>query len=334
MGIDRPVGVHFTTRSEVTACNGIACTSHPFATQTAIDVLRHGGSAVDAAIASNAVLGICEPHSCGIGGDLCAIVYEAATGTLHGLNGTGRSPINLTLEEFKKRNYQRIPTHGTFTITVPGCVDAWFELHKKFGRLPMSQLLAYAIDYGEKGFPVTPELSLAWSNSLQIYKNYPGFEKIHGKRSKTHGEIHTNPQLASTLRLIANENGRDVFYDGPLAPRILNYDDCWLSLEDLKRHKSDWVDLLTTRYRGYDVYELPPNGHGIAVLQMLNILEAYDFSTIKRGSFEHIHLFLEAKKLVYEDRAKLYADIDYMQQGEKSFIFVRKIFAKDNTLDL
>lgn len=320
MGIDRPVGQHFATRSEVIAANGMACTSHPLATQTAIDILRKGGSAVDAAIGANAVLGVCEPHSCGIGGDLCAIVYEASTGKLHGLNGTGRSPINLTLEEFKQHNYQRIPTHGTLTVTVPGCVHGWFELHKKFGRLAMAQLLQYAIDYAEKGFPVTPELSLAWHNATSIYENYPDFRKMYGDKPKKPGEIHKNVHLASTLRLIANENGQTVFYEGELAPRILNYDSCWLSLDDLKRHTSDWVDLLKTKYRGYDVYELPPNGHGIAVLQMLNILEGYDFSKIKRGSFEHVHLFLEAKKLVYEDRAKFYADINYMQKG-KFYIF-------------
>ena len=318
MGIDRPFGLHFATRSEVSACNGMACTSHPLATQTAIDILRKGGTAVDAAIGANAVLGVCEPHSCGIGGDLCAIVYEAKTGKLHGLNGTGRSPINLTLEEFKQRNYSRIPSHGPLTVTVPGCVDGWFELHHKFGQLPMSQILKYAIDYAEKGFPITPELSLAWSNAISIYANYPDFRKLYGEKPKTLGEIHRNTQLASTLRLIANENGRHVFYEGALAPRILNYDGCWLTLEDLKRHKSEWVEPLTTQYRGYDVYELPPNGHGIAVLQMLNILQGFDFSKIKRGSFEHIHLFVETKKLVYEDRAKFYADIDYMQEGNRT----------------
>lgn len=320
MGIDRPVGYHFATRSEVTACNGMACTSHPLATQTAIDILRKGGSAVDAAIGANAVLGVCEPHSCGIGGDLCAMVYDSTTRKLHGLNATGRSPINLTLEEFRRQKYERIPAQGTYSVTVPGCVDGWFQLHNKFGKLPMSQLLAYAIDYAEKGFPVTPELALAWSNAISIYRKYPGFQKIHGDVPKKHGEIHKNEQLAATLRLIANENGRHTFYEGVLAPRILNYDGCWLSLEDLARHTSDWVDPLKTQYRGYDVYELPPNGHGISVLQMLNILEGYDFSQIKRGSFEHIHLFVEAKKLVYEDRAKFYADIDYMQEGEFSFI--------------
>ena len=316
MGVCRPVGRFFATRSEVFASNGMACTSHPLATQTAIDILRKGGTAVDAAIGANAVLGVCEPHSCGIGGDLCAIIYEAKTGKLHGLNSTGRSPMSLTLKEFQNRGYQRIPQFGPLTVTVPGCVDGWFELHRKFGRLPVSQLLADAIGYAERGFPVSPILALAWIKAVSVYKDYPNFKQLHGEKPKQSGEIHRNPQLASTLRLIANDDGRHIFYEGVLAPRILNYEGCWLTLEDLKRYTSSWVDPLTTRYRGYDVYELPPNGQGIAVLQMLNILEGYDFAKIERESFEHIHLLVETKKLVYEDRAKFYADIDYMQKGK------------------
>ncbi|CAF1032360.1 unnamed protein product [Didymodactylos carnosus] len=288
MGIDRPAGLHFATRSEVASCNGMACTSHPLATQTALDILRRGGTAVDAAIGANSVLTVCEPHSCGVGGDLFAIVYEASAKKLHGLNASGRSPGRLTLEEFKRLGHKSIPTYGPLSVSVPGCVDGWFELHKKFGKLPMNALLQYAIDYAQNGFPLAPEGAIARKKAKKLFSNYPNFKQLFDEDIK-HGEILKNTNLSKTLTL--------------------------LGTEDFSQHKSDWIEPISTNYRGYDVYELPPNGQGLAALQMLNILEEYDFSKIEFGSFEHIHLFVEAKKIVYEDRAKFYSDLDYMKPG-------------------
>lgn len=324
---DRITGKTFATRSEVMAQQGIAATSQPLATQAAIDVLKQGGTAVDAAIAANAVLGVVEPHVNGIGGDLFAIVYEAKTGKLHGLNGSGRSPYSLTLAEFKKQNLQQIPALGPLPVSVPGCVDGWFELHKKFGKLPVSKLLAQAIGYARNGFPVADEAAFYWSRVANVYGKYPNVQETYlpnGKAPKR-GEIFKNPFLANTLEKIA-KGGRDAFYKGDIARTIdafIQKNGGFLSYQDLADHRSEWVEPVSTTYRGYQVWELPPNGQGIAVLQMLNILEGFDFSKITWGSPEHIHLFVEAKKLAFEDRAKFYADPEFNQ------IPVAKLISKE-----
>lgn len=312
---DRLTGRVFSTRSAVMAQHGMACTSQPLATQAAIDVLKKGGSAIDAAIAANAVLGVTEPEMNGIGGDLFAIVYDAKTNKLYGLNASGRSPYNLTLDEFKKRDLKYIPNEGPLSLSVPGCVDGWFELHKKFGRLPMQQILQYAIQYARNGFPVADETAFEMNAAQQKLHIYPNTATVYLPDGKPtlRGEIFKNPQLANTLEKIAN-NGRDVFYKGDIAKAIDAYvkkNGGFLSYKDLADHTSTWVEPVSTTYRGYRVWELPPNGQGITVLQMLNILEGFDFSKIQFGSPEHIHLFVEAKKLAYEDRAKYYADMDF-----------------------
>ena len=340
---DRMSGKTFATRSAVMAQHGMACTSQPLATEAAIDVLRKGGSAVDAAIAANAVLGVVEPAMNGIGGDLFAIVYDAKTKKLYGLNASGRSPYGLTLEEFKKRGLQSIPTEGPLCISVPGCVDGWFELHNKFGKLPMRQLLEYAIQYARDGFPVADETADVWKINLQKLSKYPGTAAVYLPDGKpiSRGAIFKNPALANTLEKIA-VRGRDFFYKGEIAMSIDSFmkkNGGYLSVKDFADHTSTWVEPVSTTYRGFRVWEIPPNGQGIAVLQMLNILEGYDFSKIQFGSAEHIHLFVEAKKLAYEDRAKYYADMDFAKVPVQQLISKkyaderRKLISMDKASD-
>ncbi len=312
---DRPSGKLWATRSEVIAQNGMACTSHPLSTQAALDVLKAGGNAIDAAIAANAMEGVVEPHVNGMGGDLFAIVWDAKTKKLYGLNGSGRSPKSLTLDEFKKRGLKHIPSTGPLPVSVPGCVDAWFELHKKFGSMPMNKVLEKAISYAKNGFPVHEEFASALQKVPANYGKFPNVAEHYYPNGTVpvRGDIFKNPHLANTLEKIA-KGGRDAFYKGDIAKTIdafMKKNGGFLSYEDLATHTSSWIEPVSVNYRGYDVWELPPNGQGIAALQMLNILEGYDFSKIKFGSAEHIHLFTEAKKLVFEDRAKFYADMEF-----------------------
>lgn len=334
--LDRPAGREFATRSEVMARHGMACTSQPLATQAAIDVLRKGGSAVDAAIAANAVLGVVEPHVNGIGGDLYAIVYEAKTGKLHGLNGSGRSPYSLTLETFAQRGLKSIPAFGPLPVSVPGCVDGWFQLHGRFGRKPMPDLLSYAIDYARNGFPVADEAAVSWQRVADIYGKFPNVREVYlpGGRAPRRGEVFRNPALADTLGKIA-KGGRDTFYRGDIAQVIeesMRRAGGFLTRRDLAEHSSEWVEPVSVNYRGYDVWELPPNGQGICALQMLKLLEGFDFSKIPFGSPEHVHLFVEAKKLAFEDRAKFYADPEYMAPGIVPRLLSKDYAAKRRTL--
>lgn len=317
---DRLTGKNFATRAEVIAKNGMVATSQPLATQIGLDILKKGGSAVDAAIAANAALGLMEPTGCGMGGDLFAIVWDAKTQQLYGLNASGRSPKSLTLDHFKIKGMKKIPSHGPLPVSVPGVVDGWFELHQKFGKLPMRENLAPAIQYAKEGFPLTQYIAALWGNSVPFYlrKGFPNVTEtytIDGKgKVPQKGDVFKNEFLANTLTKIA-EGGRDAYYKGDIAHTIANFIKAqggFLSYEDFATHKSEWVDPVSTNYRGYDVWELPPNGQGITALQMLNILEQYDFSQIDFGSEEHLHYFVEAKKLAFEDRAKYYADMDFV----------------------
>ena len=312
---DRITGHSFATRSEVIAQNGMAATSHPLATQVAIDVLKSGGSAIDAAIAANAVLGLMEPTGCGIGGDLFAIVWDAKTQKLHGLNASGRSPKDLTLEYFRENNLTKVPSYGPLPVTVPGAVDGWFELHKKFGNLPMDKVLEPAITYARKGFPVTELIAYYMQRSAYVLGKYPNFKETYMPNGKmpAKGEIFRNLDLANTYEKIA-KGGRDAFYKGDIAKTIASYikeQGGFLSYDDLASHKSEWVEPVSANYRGYDVWELPPNGQGIAALQILNILEGFDIASMGFGSAEYLHHFIEAKKLAYEDRAHHYADMQH-----------------------
>ena len=312
---DRITGHNFATRSEVIAQHGMACTSQPLATQVALDILKSGGNAIDAAIAANAVLGLMEPTGNGIGGDIFAIVWDAKTRKLYGLNGSGRSPYELKLQYFKENGYKKIPALGPLSVSVPGCVDGWFELNKKFGKKPMSEILAPAVKYAREGFPVSEVIAYYWQSNSRSLQKYPGFAEIYmpGGKAPAKGEIFKNPYLANTLEKIGKE-GRDVFYRGEMAEKIVKYlreNGGFFTMKDFEDHHSDWVEPVSTNYRGYDVWELPPNGQGIATLQMLNILENFDLKNMGFGSTDYMHLFIEAKKLAFEDRAKFYADPDF-----------------------
>ncbi|ODU41638.1 gamma-glutamyltransferase [uncultured Aquimonas sp.] len=314
-GADRITGRDFATRSEVIAPSAMAATSHPLATQIALDVMKAGGSAVDAAIAANAALGLMEPTGNGIGGDLFAIVWDPKTQKLHGYNGHGRSPANLSLQWFIDNGYQDVPQRGPLPVSVPGTVAGWFDLHERFGKLSMRQVLQPTIDYARRGHPVHETIAYYWERSVPSLSQYPGFVEqftLDG-RAPRKGEMWKSPYLANTLETIARR-GRDGFYKGEIAKTIADYVQAqggFLSVEDLAEHRGEWVEPVSTNYRGYDVWELPPSGQGIAALQILNILEGYDLKSYGFGSFEHVHLFTEAKKLAFEDRARWYADPEF-----------------------
>jgi len=314
-GFDRVTGAAHASRSEVIATNGMVATSQPLATQVALDILKAGGSAVDAAIAANATLGLMEPTGCGIGGDLFAIVWDAEKGELTGLNASGRSPESLTLQHFRDLGMEGIPYLGPLTVSVPGAVDGWYELHGRYGRLPMSDLLAPAISYAEEGFPVTQFIANLWQENVESRQDFAGVKEVYmpgGAAPKT-GDVFKNPNLANTYKKIA-AGGRDAFYKGDIAKSIDAYmaeHGGFLTYEDLAKHTSEWVTPQKTNYRGYDVYELPPNGQGIIALQMLNILEGYDLRSMGYGTKEYLHTLIEAKKVAYEDRGKFYADPDF-----------------------
>jgi gamma-glutamyltranspeptidase/glutathione hydrolase len=293
----------------------MAATSQPLATQVALDILKKGGSAVDAAIAANATLGLMEPTGNGIGGDLFAIVWDAENSELTGLNASGRAPALMTLEYFKERGIESIPKYGPLPVSVPGAVDGWFELHGRYGRLPMDEILAAAIAYAKDGFPVSEVIAYYFSANDKRIGHYPGFAETFKPNGRVprKGERFRNPRLARTYEMIA-EDGRDAFYKGEIARRIDAYmteQGGLLRYEDLASHKSEWVTPVSTSYRGWDVYELPPNGQGIAALQILNILEDFDIASMGFGSVDYIHTLVEAKKLAFEDRAKFYTDMDF-----------------------
>jgi gamma-glutamyltranspeptidase/glutathione hydrolase len=309
---ERPVGRDFVTRSEVVAQHGMACTSHPLATQAALEILRSGGSAVDAAIAANACLGLMEPTGSGVGGDLFALVWDAKSGKLHGLNASGRSARRLSLAWFREQGLKRIPSYGPLPVTVPGCVDGWFRLHERFGKLPMSTNLGPAIRYARDGFPVTEVIAEDWARNARLLEKYPNFKEtfMPGGKAPAKGQVFKNPSLARTLDRLAT-GGRDAFYRGDIARAIASYlksQGGFLDEEDFAAHSGEWVEPITTNYRGYDVWEIPPNGQGLSVLQMLNLLEGYDLRSMGWGSVEAMHTFIEAKKLAFEDRARHYGD--------------------------
>ncbi len=332
-GGGRAVGANYS-RSPVYGAQGMAATAQPLASQVAVDVLKQGGSAVDAAIAANAALGLMEPTGNGIGGDLFAIVWDPATSKLYGYNGSGRSPKGRSLDALLKKiaamktagalpaDFRGLPPQGSLPVTVPGTVDGWFALHEQFGKLPMSKILAPAVDYARGGFPVSPIIARGFSGNLRAFnaraaqiEEFDNAQAVwfKGGRAPAEGEIFRNPDLGNTLEIIG-EQGRDVFYKGKLAKVMAEYfarigGD--LTLEDFADHRGEWVTPGTVNYRGYDVYELPPNGQGYAALQMLNMLKHVDFSTLPRASVPVFHYMVEAKRLAFEDIARYYADPDF-----------------------
>jgi gamma-glutamyltranspeptidase/glutathione hydrolase len=312
---DRPAGPAHKTRSAVLARHGMAATSQPLATATAIRILQMGGNAVDAAIAANAVLGVVEPISCGLGGDLFAIVWDAKTQRLYGLNASGRAPAAATIDFFKSKGLGFIPTFGPLSWSVPGCVDGWDQLRKRFGTKPWAELLEPAIAYADAGFPVSEIIAAEWRGAEVHLKAIPTTAAcfLPGGHAPKTGSIFRNPGLVRSLKAIA-QDGRDAFYRGPIADAIVRYSQSeggLFSLTDFAEHTSTFVDPVSTNYRGYDIWELPPNGQGIAVLQMLNLLEPFDLKRYGPQSARALHLLIEAKKLAYEDRAKYYADPDF-----------------------
>lgn len=323
---DRYTGEHFATRSPVLARNGIAATSHPIASSIAIDIMRKGGSAIDAAIAANAMLALVEPHACGIGGDLFAMVWNPQQKQLTGYNGSGRSPAGLDYTKMQELlgGADTIPLFGPHSVSVPGAVDGWYALHERYGKLPMAELLAPAIQYANEGVAITEVDAALWAEAMgdlaeaglppaQLAQLYETF--MNDSRPPRAGEIFKNPDLAESLGRLA-AGGREAFYEGEIARRIvaaINNAGGHLQLSDLVGHRGEWVAPVSTNYRGYDVYEMPPNSQGIAALQMLNILEAYPLAELGRDSADYWHLVTEAKKLAYEDRAKYYADPAFAQ---------------------
>ena len=312
---DRITGESFATRSEVIATNGMAATSHPLATQTAIDVLKNGGNAIDAAIAANAVLGLVEPTGCGIGGDLFAIIWSAKDKKLYGLNASGPAPQTISIETLKEKGLDMIPPYGPLPVTVPGAVAGWSALHKRFGKKDFSTLFDNAIDYANNGFPVSEVVAYYLDISSSRFKDYPNFSDVWMPNNKSlqKGDIFKNKDLANTYLSIAESYGSS-FYSGTLAKSMTEFiqeQGGYLTINDMKSFQPQWVEPVSTNYRGYDVWELPPNGQGIAALQILNILEQYDLRSMGHNSAELIHIFTEAKKLAYEDRAKYYADPNF-----------------------
>ena len=323
-GGSRYIGERFASRSPVLALNGMAATSHPLASLAAVDTLRKGGSAVDAAIAANAVLALVEPHACGIGGDLFAIVWDPEAERLDGYNGSGRSPRGLTFEALSARlgDERRMPLFGGLSVSVPGAVDGWYALHERFGRLPMGDLLEPVIRHAREGIPVTEVDAALWTDALaeleasglpedQLADLMQTF-RIEGRAPRA-GEVFRNPDLADSYSRLV-KGGRESFYKGELARRIVeavqNAGGA-LALEDMQAHRGDWVSPISVRYRGYDVYELPPNGQGITALQILELLEAWPLGELGRDSADFWHLMIEASKLAYEDRARYYSDPDF-----------------------
>lgn len=313
------------TRSVTIAKHGIVATSHPLASQAGLEVLRRGGNAVDAAIAANAVNGVVEPMSNGIGGDLFVIYWEAKTQKLYGLNASGRSPYKLNRQVFKEKGLSQIPVEGPLSWSVPGCVSGWETLRARFGTKPLAELLAPAIDVAENGAPVPEIIAGYWLGAQASLAETPEAAAtflIDGKRAPRVGEVIKLPQLAATLKLIARD-GRDAFYKGPIAQKMVAYSEKvggYFSMPDFVDHQDDWVEPVATNYRGFDVWELPPNGQGIAVLEMLNVLEQFDLRSMKPNSAEHLHVFIEAKKLAFADRAKFYADPAFGQLPVKELI--------------
>ncbi len=312
---DRLTGKSFATRSEVLGRNGMVATNHPIATQIGIEILKKGGSAIDAAIAANAFLGLADPGMNGIGGDLFAIVWDAEKKTMHGLNASGRAPVALSFDELKAK-VDNGGTYGTgiLSVTTPGCVDGWVALNDRWGRLALAEVLQPTISYAREGIAITSEVAdnfQSMEKRMQSRDN-PTFKATYfvGGRFPRKGEVFKNPALASSLELIA-KNGRDGFYKGVTAEAIVAHmkkAGGYLSKRDLANNTTEWVDPISINYRGYDVWELPPNGQGMAALQILQLMEGLDVKGMGFGSADYVHHFLEAKKLTYEDMAKYYGD--------------------------
>ena len=313
-GYSRPARSPHSSRSEVIAPHGMVAASQPLAAQVGLDVLKAGGNAIDAAVAVNAVLGLVEPHMNGVGGDLFALVWDAETEQLYGLNATGRAPYEINRETLVRQGYTRMPGNGPLTWTVPGAVDGWHELLERFGTLGLADVLTPAIAYARDGFPVSEIIRGQWAASALALAQWPDSAATYmpNGRPPHVGEVFKNPRLAETYEAIA-QGGRDAFYKGDIARRIVSFSEGnggYFTMADFEDHSSVWVDPVSTNYRGYDVWEVPPNSSGILALMILNIMEGYDVAALGHNSPEAIHLYAEAKKLVWADRNTYVADAD------------------------
>jgi gamma-glutamyltranspeptidase/glutathione hydrolase len=315
-------------RSTVVCQNGIVCSSQPLASMAGVDVLKAGGNAVDAAVCANAMLSLVEPMMCGPGGDLFAIVWNAKEQKLLGLNASGRSPYDWSLDKALALGLKEIPLHSPLSWSVPGCLSGWAALQKRMGRFDLARILEAPISYARKGFPVSPVIARSWSSGSIKNRTLAGTFMPDGKPLRF-GNIFRNMGLARFFEIIARD-GAEAFYQGEIAERIVKFSQAnggRLSIRDFRDHTANWVEPVSTNYRGYDVWELPPNGQGIAALQMLNLLEHFDIASMKPNSAEHLHLFIEAKKLAFEDRAVYYADMDFAEVPLKDLI--SKEYAKE-----
>ena len=311
---DRPAANPRATRSVVLARNGVIATSQPLASAAGLRILQQGGNAIDAAVTAAAVLSVVEPTMNGVGGDLFAIVYDAKTKTVRALNASGRSPAAATPAEFKKRGHDSIPYRGELSISVPGVVDGWNELVTKLGTRTLAQALEPAIGYARDGFPVSEIIATQWVDQERTLARDPAAAKtfLPGGRAPAAGEVFKNPNLAVTLEQIT-KGGRDAFYRGTIAKAIaadLQARKALLTEADLAAHKSDWVQPISTTYRGYEVLEMPPNTQGVVALQMLNILEGFDLKALGHNSDAYLHLLVEAKRIAFADRDAWLADYD------------------------
>jgi gamma-glutamyltranspeptidase/glutathione hydrolase len=303
---DRPAPNPRSTRSVVMARNGVIATSQPLASAAGLRVLQQGGNAIDAAVTAAAVLAVVEPTMNGLGGDLFAIIYDAKTKTIRGLNASGRAPAAATPDEFQRRKLDRIPYRGVLSVSIPGVVDGWNELLTRHGTIPLGRALEPAIGYARDGFAVSDIISQQWKSEVELLAQDPAAAAtfLPAGRAPEPGEIFSNPRLAASLEQIA-KGGRDAFYRGPIGKAIaadMKKRDGLITEADLAAHRSDWVDPISTTYRGYEVLELPPNTQGVAALEMLNILEGFDLKSLGHNSAAYLHLLVEAKRIAFADR--------------------------------
>jgi len=322
-------------RSTVVCQNGIVCTSQPLASIAGVDILKAGGNAIDAAVCANAMLSVVEPMSCGPGGDLFAIVWMEKDKKLYGLNASGRAPYDWSIEDAEALGLKEIPIYGPLSWSVPGCVSGWEALLKKMGKLKLSRILEAPIHYAREGFPVSPIIAGYWK-SVDA-KRFPTLGKTFAPDGAIpeFGDIFKNPDLARFFEIISRGGAR-AFYRGEIAERIVKFSQAYggrFSMRDFQDHTANWVEPVSANYRGYDVWELPPNGQGIAALQILNILENFDIASLKPNSAEHLHLFIEAKKLAFEDRAVYYADMDFADVPLKQLISKEYAKARAKLID-
>jgi gamma-glutamyltranspeptidase/glutathione hydrolase len=329
---DRPVPNQRATRSAVLARNGMIATSQPLASAAGLRVLQEGGNAIDAAVTAAAVLAVVEPTMCGAGGDLFALVYDAKTKMLRGLNASGRAPYAATPEWFQSRGMKTVPGLGILSVSVPGAVDGWAELLARHGTLPLAKALAPAIAYARDGFPVPEIIASDWKKAEGKVREDPAAAKtlLLNGRAPEPGEVFANPRLAATLAQVA-KGGRDAFYRGPIAQAIVADSKSrggLFELRDFAEHRSDWVEPISTTYRGYQVFEMPPNTQGVIALEMLNILEGFDLKKLGHNSADYLHLLVEAKRLSWADRNAYLADLDFVDKDVLKGMLSKEYAAK------